>query len=66
MKIGFVNDHLGLCQIAACAEKKFEVFGFDTNSKKIKDIKNLNIYYKEPLLLKFLKKNKKDKIFLKL
>lgn len=60
MKIGFVGmTHLGLCQIAACAEKKFEVFGFDTNSKKIKDIKNLNIYYKEPLLLKFLKKNKK-------
>lgn len=60
MKIGFVGmTHLGLCQIAACAEKKFEVFGFDTNSKKIKDIKNLNIYYKEPFLLKFLKKNKK-------
>jgi len=60
MKIGFVGmTHLGLCQIAACAEKKFKVFGLDSNTKKIKDLNNLKIYYKEPFLLKLLKKNKK-------
>ncbi len=60
MKIGFVGmTHLGLCQIAACAEKKFKVFGFDTNFEKINDLNNFKIYYKEPFLLKLLKKNKK-------
>ncbi len=60
MKIGFVGmTHLGLCQIAACAEKKFKVFGLDSNTEKIKDLNNLKIYYKEPFLLKLLKKNKK-------
>ncbi len=60
MKIGFVGmTHLGLCQIAACAEKKFNVFGFDANFEKIKDLNNYKIYYKEPFLLKLLKKNKK-------
>ena len=61
MKIGFVGmTHLGLCQIAACAEKKFKVFGLDSNTEKIKDLNNLKIYYKEPFLLKLLKKIKKE------
>ena len=60
MKIGFVGmTHLGLCQLAACAEKKFVVFGFDANFKKIEDLNNFNTPYNEPLLLKTLKKNKK-------
>ena len=60
MKIGFVGmTHLGLCQLAACAEKKFVVFGFDANFKKIEDLNNFDTPYNEPFLLKTLKKNKK-------
>ncbi len=60
MKIGFVGmTHLGLCQLAACAEKKFDVFGFDTSSKHIKNLNKLNVPYDEPFLVETLKRNKK-------
>ena len=60
MKIGFVGmTHLGLCQLAACAEKKFDVLGIDTSLEKIKKLNNLDILYDEPFLKKTIKKNLK-------
>jgi|TARA_B110000046_G_C12969559_1_gene388352 UDPglucose 6-dehydrogenase len=60
MKIGFVGmTHLGLCQLAACAEKKFDVLGIDSSLEKIKNLNNLDILYDEPFLKKTIKKNLK-------
>ena len=58
MKIGFIGmTHLGLCQLAACAEKRFQVYGFDLDKEKIISLKNLKTYYDEPNLKRLLKKN---------
>ena len=57
MKIGFIGmTHLGLCQLAACAEKRFQVYGFDLDKEKIISLKNLKTYYDEPNLKRLLKK----------
>ena len=60
MKIGFLGmTHLGLNYLAASAQKKFEVIGFDQSSEKISKLKNFFVDVKEPYLKKTLLKNKK-------
>lgn len=64
LKIAFVGlSHLGLNYLAASAQKKYSVFGFDNNNKNLKNLVNYVISFKEPNLTNLIKKNKKN-IFL--
>lgn len=62
--ISFVGlTHLGLNYLAAASKKNFEIFGFDKDKFKIKNLNNGIIEYDEPGLKTLIKKNKKKIIF---
>ena len=61
--ISFVGlTHLGLNYLAAASKKNFQIYGFDTNKLKVKNLNNGIIEYDEPGLKTLIKKNEK-KIF---
>ena len=63
-KIGFVGaSHLGICSAIAAAEKNFNIILYDTDLKKINDLKKFKIDFYEPDVEKFIKKNKKKILF---
>ena len=62
--ISFVGlTHLGLNYLAAASKKNFQIYGFDTNKLKVKNLNNGIIEYDEPGLKTLIKKNKKKNIF---
>lgn len=64
MVIGFLGmTHLGINYAISSAEKGFDVVCFDTDIKKIKNLKKNKIFFFEPGLVSLLKKNKKKILF---
>ncbi len=58
--IGFVGlTHLGINYLAATSEKKFNVYGFDSDELKIARLNNYQLENSEPNLINLIKKNKK-------
>ena len=59
--IGYVGlSHLGLNYLAAAAEKRFRVIGYDENKNLISNLKRNSNVISEPGLSNLLKKNKKN------
>ena len=66
MKIGFIGlSHLGLCYLAASAEKGCQVIGYSRDKDLLLSLSEFELSVKEPNLVKTLKKNKKKNYFYK-
>ncbi len=64
MKIGFIGlSHLGLCYLAASAEKGCQVIGYSRDKDLLLSLSEFELSVKEPNLVKTLKKNKKKITF---
>ena len=64
MKIGYLGmSHLGLNYLAATATKKYNVYGFDLNNKKINRLQKCKIDLTEPNLKEAIFKNRNRILF---
>ena len=61
MKVGFIGlSHLGLCYLAASAEKKCNVIGYTKNRETFKQLSQFKISIKEPHLIETIRKKENN------